>query len=135
MVRKLTTKQQRFVDFYDGNAVDACRQAGYTHPESASRTLVQNHTIMGLIHNREKKHNNPKIATREERQAFWSSVTRGEEIQIVIVGSGEDAKDIEVPPKMADRLKASELLGKSEADFIERHREEGELIIRVDIEE
>ena len=38
----------------------------------------------------------------EERQAFWSSVTRGEEIQIVIVGSGEDAKDIEVPPKMAE---------------------------------
>lgn len=123
--QKLTAKQQRFVDFYNGNAVEACRQAGYGHPESASRTLVQNHTLMQLIHDREQKRNNPKIATREERQAFWTSVYRGEETQDVVIGSGDDAEIHKVPPKMIDRLKASELLGRSECDFIEKHEHTG----------
>ena len=35
---KLTTKQQRFVDFYDGNATEACRKAGYKGNE---KTLAQ----------------------------------------------------------------------------------------------
>jgi hypothetical protein len=45
----------------------------------------------------------PEVATREERQAFWTSVMRGEE-----------------GAEMSERLKASELLGKSQLDFKER---------------
>ena len=36
--KKLTTKQQRFVDFYDGNATEACRKAGY---KGSKHTLEQ----------------------------------------------------------------------------------------------
>ena len=43
----------------------------------------------------------PVIATRDERQKFWTDVMNS---------SSEE---------MRDRLKASELLGKSEADFTE----------------
>jgi phage terminase small subunit len=45
---------------------------------------------------------NAAIASREERQSFWSSVLRDQNID------------------MKDRLKASDLLGKSQADFITR---------------
>lgn len=44
----------------------------------------------------------PTIATRLERQEFWTSVLRSED------------------ESMKDRLKAAELLGKSEGDFLER---------------
>jgi hypothetical protein len=43
------------------------------------------------------------IATREERQSFWTAMMRGEE-----------------PGEPKDRLKASELLGRSQGDFIDR---------------
>lgn len=48
---------------------------------------------------------NARIATAEERQAFWTAAMRGE-----IPG---------YEPK--DQLKASELLGKAQGDFIIRH--------------
>lgn len=44
-----------------------------------------------------------RIANVRERQMFWTDMLRNEDIQ----------------PK--DRLKASELLGKSQGDFLERH--------------
>ncbi len=45
--------------------------------------------------------------TREERKIFWSDV-------------------MDSDSKTNDKLKASELLGKTEADFIERRRHEGD---------
>lgn len=42
------------------------------------------------------------IATREDRQSFWTEVMRDK------------------LEKMVDRLRASELLGKSQADFVDR---------------
>ena len=47
---------------------------------------------------------------------------QGTETQPVITGHNDDGTEIieHIPPRMQDRLKASELLGKSEADFIER---------------
>ena len=112
---KLTVKQQRFVDFYDGNATQAALKAGYS-PKTAHRSGAENmqkHAVTAAIAEREKQKSAPEIATREERQAFWSSVLRNESEQ------------------MKDRLKASELLGKSNADFIERIRQDGPIEIHV----
>jgi len=52
-----------------------------------------------------------RIATRAERQAFWTAVML-------------DPKE-----RTADRLKAAELLGRSEADFVERLQHEGKLTL------
>ena len=100
----LTVKQQRFVSAYNGNATEAMIAAGYSAKSAASNVdkILKNTEIQAAIQNREKARNSAAIATREERQTFWTSVLRDPETEL------------------RDRLRASELLGKSEGDFLER---------------
>ena len=101
---KLTTKQARFVDAYCGNATEAALVAGYS-PKTAAFIGAENlkkPKISAAIKERETQRNAPLIATREERQAFWTKIMNSQ---------SEETRD---------RLKASELLGKSEADFTEK---------------
>ena len=103
-VKGLTAKQQRFIDAYTGNATAAAIAAGYsekTAPFIGAENLKKP-KILAAIKSRETIRSTPLIASRAERQQFWSSVMRDKEQQ------------------MRDRLKAAELLGKSEADFVER---------------
>ena len=100
----LTTKQKRFIECFDGNATEAARQAGYS-PRTVRTVGCENMTkpdIAAAIREREEKRVNSLILSREERQIFWSNVVRDPD---------EDMKN---------RLKASELLGRSEADFMEK---------------
>lgn len=104
--RGLSVKQRRFVEAYDGNATAAAIAAGYS-PKTARLQGHKNITkdnILEAIQSRENKRLESTILTREERQAFWSDIIRS-----------EDEKNI-----MA-KLKASELLAKSEGDFLDRH--------------
>lgn len=104
--RGLSVKQRRFVEAYDGNATAAAIAAGYS-PKTARLQGHKNITkdnILEAIQSRENKRMESTILTRKERQAFWSDIIRS-----------EDEKNI-----MA-KLKASELLAKSEGDFLDRH--------------
>ena len=104
--RGLSVKQRRFIEAYDGNATAAAIAAGYS-PKTARLQGHKNITkdnILEAIQSRENKRMESTILTREERQAFWSDIIRS-----------EDEKNI-----MA-KLKASELLAKSEGDFLDRH--------------
>ena len=51
------------------------------------------------------------IADREERQAWWTAVMRGE----------PDG----TAPTLSERLRASELLGRAQGDFVERREVTG----------
>lgn len=100
----MTAKQQRFVDAYDGNATKAAIAAGYSK-RTAQRMGSENLSkplVAEAIRARERERASPVIATRKERQAFWTATMRNAKAE------------------MRDRLKASELLGKSEADFLDR---------------
>ena len=101
--KELTPKQKRFIECYDGNATQAALKAGYSaktvHVQGPR--LLANVRIREEIEKRESKAAASGIATREDRQKFWSDM----------MVSGERA---------ADRLKASELLGKSQADFTDK---------------
>jgi hypothetical protein len=100
VTRKLTLKQQKFVDCFDGNIKEAAAKAGLSY--RYCRGLVAKEHILEAIRNRQDTEVRPKtIATRQERQAFWTKTMRDKTAM------------------MRDRLKASELLGKSEADFTE----------------
>ena len=101
---ELTAKQRRFVEAYDGNATQAAIAAGYSEKtaEVIGHENLRKPKILAEIKSRETIRSTPLIASRAERQQFWSSVMRDKE------------------QMMRDRLKAAELLGKSEADFIER---------------
>lgn len=106
--RPLTTKQQRFVDFYDGNATEAARKAGYRGNESSLSSIGEQNLrkleIKKAIQKREEKRNKLLIADREERQQFWT----------------DGMRDTKADRK--DRQKDSELLGRSEADFTDNQR-------------
>ena len=101
---KLTAKQQAFVEAYAGNATAAALAAGYS-PKTAysqGQRLLKIVEVQDAIKAREAQRLAPTIASRRERQEFWTSVLRNEE------------------EAMKNRLKAAELLGKSEGDFLER---------------
>lgn len=112
---KLTTRQQKFVAAYDGNATKAAKLAGYTGSQNVlGRTgfsLLRHPIIRAAIDRREEGAFRSLILTREERQQLWSSMACDETLD-----SGA-------------RLRASELLGKSQGDFIERLEVKGELTL------
>ena len=101
---KLTARQRAFVEAYAGNATAAALAAGYSERSARSQgqRLLTNVDIKDAIKARETQRLAPTIASRRERQEFWTSVLRNEN------------------EAMKDRLKAAELLGKSEGDFLER---------------
>ena len=96
-----------FVDLWTGDLQESAELAGigYGYAKEMMGSVKYSH-IKELIRTRERTRTNRKIKNREERQEFWSNVM-------------QDPQE-----KTPDRLKASELLGKSEADFIDRTRHE-----------
>lgn len=111
MFSKLTTKQNKFIEIYDGNGTRAARLAGYKGNDNVlgvtANELLRNPKIAQAIKARETKVIKPLIANREQRQEFWTEVMKDQELD------------------MGLRLKASELLGKSEADFLLKHEHSG----------
>ncbi len=111
----LTAKQQAFVDAYAGNATDAARKAGYSGNDATLRQVghenMMKPDIAAAIAARQEPARTARIATREQRQVFWS----------------ETMLDPEVP--LSDRLRASELLGKSEADFLTKIEHTGKFTL------
>ena len=117
-----TVKQQRFIDSYDGNATKAAIKAGYSK-KTAHRIGAENmqkHAILNAILTREKKRSESEIANRQERQEFWTAMFRGKTTTKIATGKGDDKAVEEIQPAFTDRLKASELLGRSEADFTDK---------------
>lgn len=99
-------KVRKFIEVYDGNGTQSARAAGYKGSDNVlavtATRMLRNPKIKEAIEARQKKQIKTLIATRTDRQAFWTNVMNS---------SSEE---------MQARLRASELLGKSEADFIEK---------------
>lgn len=104
--KNLTVKQQAFIDYYDGNATEAASLAGYKGNRSTLRQVGAENLakpyIWEAIQKRIKKPDK-KIMDREELQEFWTGILGDEDNET------------------RDRLKASELLGKSQAAFTDNH--------------
>ena len=102
--KELTTKQKRFIELYDGNAAAAARAAGYSEKSARiiAKQLMDDPRIAAGIRAREDKRNARDIASMNERKRFWTAAMRDGSLD------------------MKARLRASELLGKSEGDFIDR---------------
>ena len=106
----LTAKQRAFIEAYTGNATEAAKLAGYSEATaySSGQRLLKQPQIAEAIRAREQERQAPNIADREQRFAFWTSVMRD---------TNESTRD---------RLKASELLGKAQGDFLIKIAEESE---------
>ena len=126
----LTAKQRRYVDCFDGDIKRSAEKAGisYVYAKELHAKTCYAH-IMEYIRNINDNQSSKNIATRQERQEFWTKVLNGTEKFEVIIGTGKTAKVVEIPAKMADRLKASELLGRSFADFMDRKEITGNITL------
>lgn len=118
-------RERRFVDAYTGpaagNATAAAITAGYsrkTARQTGSRLLTKAH-IRAAIEAATATSANAAILTRQQRQEFWTRVANDPE------------------QEMKHRLKASELLGKSQGDFLERreheHHHSGAVHLRITV--
>ena len=101
---KLTVRQQRFAEAYTGNATEAALIAGYSAKtaHSIGAENLKKPEIMQAIRKREEERMKGPIANRQTRQEFWTAIMQ------------DEARPVR------DRLKASELLARSEGDFLDR---------------
>ena len=99
---QLSTKRQMFVDLYDGNAAATAKLVGYAYPSVEGNRLFNDPAVIAALDERDHNKHKNNIASREERQAFWTTVMRNDNVA------------------MGDRLKAADSLGRSEADFVDR---------------
>ena len=100
--KKLTYKQSKFVELWTGNASETARLAGYADPRKAGFRCVNNANICQLLQEKRAEEVKPHVASRQDRQGFWTETMQ----------DGDQ--------KIEARLKSSELLGRSEGDFLER---------------
>ena len=106
-----TERNKVFADVYAGNSAEAAKIAGLSPGYARQLVMDTNATsitpaalaVQERIKERELTEVRPEVATRIERQLLWSKWMKGEETPTT------------------EQLKASELLGKSELDFGDRH--------------
>jgi len=127
--RKLTEKQERFIDYYIelGNATEAAKKAGYSERTAYSigNENLKKPEIKKQIEERLKELEDKRIAKAEEVLKYLTSVMRGEETEEVVVveGIGEgmsSATTIKKQVGARERIKAAELLGKRYALFTDK---------------
>lgn len=136
MAKKLTHKQRRFVEAYTGechgNATEAYKRAGYSWGTDAtarveSHKLLTNPNVSSAIASATQEVSSRAIATRQERQELLTRILRGEETEVRLGSGGAlvGTTEFVVPVTAKDRLKALELLGRMQGDFVERHEHSG----------
>lgn len=115
---KLTVKQQIFADEYikTGNATQAAIAAGYskkTAKNIGSENLAKP-DVKAYIDKRLADMQNKRTADMQEVLEYLTSVMRGEEKEEKAYWDtdAESMEIVETKPKIADRTKAAELLGK-----------------------
>lgn len=131
----LTPKQRAFVEAYTGpsagNATDAARRAGYT---GSAATLAVTGTralkipkIRAAIDAIVEQTRSRAVMDRRERVELLTSIARGE------VDDWADMEDGPGPrrAKLKDRIRAIELLGKMDGDYLDRVQHEGDPLAKL----
>ena len=125
-MENLSKKHRIFIEAFDGDIIYAMRVAGFTGADNyllrRGEELLKTPLIQKAIEDRKKYIKNMKdaIATREERQLLWTQIMKNQDPyrKEEVDENGIPIPESNIP--LPVRLKASELLGKSEADFIEK---------------
>lgn len=101
----------------EGDAKKAAQLAGYKDAGMAGMRLMREPGVQQAIERvRAATEKAPGVMGREERFAWWSSIIRGEPIAQLINGV-----EVSVVAPLSERRRCSELLGKAQGDFVERH--------------
>lgn len=127
--RKLTEKQERFIDYYIelGNATEAAKKAGYSERTAYSigNENLKKPEIKKQIEERLKELEDKRIAKAEEVLKYLTAAMRGEidEEVVVVENTGDYESKARIVKKQIsarERIKAAELLGKRYALFTDK---------------
>ena len=121
---KLTAKQQKFCDYYieTANATESYKRAGYSWSNDniasvEGHKLLRKPKIQGYIQDKNKLLESDRIADMKEVKEFWTTTMRNESVE------------------HKDRLKASELIAKTNGAFLDKVEHSGGLDIMVNWKE
>lgn len=125
-LQKLSKMHRLFVEAFCGCPMEAAQIAGFGGTLESLRAtgnrLLSDPLVLEAIKERSRYLNKMgnAIAVKDERQMFWTSIMNNKDPHHMVE---KDSNGIDIPEGnigMNMRLKASELLGKSEGDFVER---------------
>ena len=133
-MKKLTQKQQRFVDEYiiSGNATQAAIRAGYAK-KAAYQTGAQNlkkPQIILALKERNAEIKSQKTMDMQEVMERLAAIARGETVEQQVTNKGTV---VEVEPKTSDQIRAMELIGKRYGAWTDKKEVTGGLEINVGV--
>lgn len=133
---QLTEKQLRFVEAFmgaaGGVAWKAAKLAGYRGSYGTLRATGSENLAKPIIRQAIDERRAEKVWGREQLQEWWTDVTAGKVSDAELPPDVPD--DLVVGgPEWRDRLKASELLAKSQAVFVQRVEHTGKVEAEVEV--
>ena len=133
-MKKLTQKQQRFVDEYiiSGNATQAAIKAGYAK-KAAYQTGAENlkkPQIILALKKRNAEIKSQKTMDMQEVMERLAAIARGETVEQQVTNKGTV---VEVEPKTSDQIRAMELIGKRYGAWTDKREVTGGLEINVGV--
>lgn len=133
-MKKLTQKQQRFVDEYiiSGNATQAAIKAGYSK-KTARFVGAENLTKPNIKDELEKRNaeiKSQKTMDMQEVMERLAAIARGETVEQQVTNKGTV---VEVEPKISDQIRAMELIGKRYGAWTDKKEVTGGLEINVGV--
>ena len=133
-MKKLTQKQQRFVDEYiiSGNATQAAIRAGYAK-KAAYQTGAQNlkkPQIISALKERNTEIKSQKTMDMQEVMERLAAIARGETVEQQVTNKGTV---VEIEPKTSDQIRAMELIGKRYGAWTDKKEVTGGLEINVGV--
>lgn len=134
--KRLTLKQQRFIDEYiiSGSAAKAAAKAGYSK-RTAKEIGMQNlgkPYIREEMRRRLEKMRSKKIMDMQEVMEHLTSLARGDAVEELVTNTGNVVR---VKTKNGDRLRALEMIGKRYGAWTEKKEVSGTLEINVGVGE
>lgn len=116
----MSPRMRKFAEEYIhcGNATEAAIRAGYAqkHANKQGSACLANPKVQELLQRMSAAARLETIATALERQEFWTRIMRND-----------------IDASLSERMRASELLGKVQGDFLEKREEAITLTIRREI--
>ena len=111
---RLTEKQKKFADAYIklGNGKQAAIEAGYSE-KTAKQMATENLSkpyLKSYIDERMAKLAEKRIMSASEALELLTRIARGEEMEIVVVGTPQGAKSVERPPDNKQKMAAAKEL-------------------------
>ena len=134
ITKKLTLKQQRFVDEYiiSGNATQAAIKAGYSK-KTAAVTATENlrkPNVKAAIDKRNAEIQSEKTMDMQEVMERLAAMGRGETTEETVTNKGDV---IETSTRNSDKLKALELIGKRFGAWTDKKEVNGNLDIDIGV--